>query len=189
MFHSFFRKPIMKKQTLSLLLAGLLSSGTALADTSYFDVIYSPEMGDLTQSFGIGIYALNDNGVGAYINGMMPKHPSNYSAGYYCWSSCTEVKTGHAAYLANIGFTFPLIPSGFEKRGYESVHAYVGIGYGSSEGIVKYADGTWTDDPNKDKSGLNANAGLIVAFDPLSLNVGVNSITRAMYVGIGFKTK
>ena len=179
----------MKKQSLSVLLAALLSSGTAVADSTYVDVIYSPEMGDMTQGLGLGIYALNDNGIGAYFNGMMPIHPSNYTPGYYCWSSCAEVKTGHAAYLANLGFTFPLMPADFEKRGYQSLHAYVGIGYGSSNGMVKYADGTWTDDTSRDKSGFNGNAGLIVAFDPLSINVGVNSITRAVYVGLGFKSK
>jgi hypothetical protein len=48
---------------------------------------------------------------------------------------------------------------------------------------------TWTDDPNRDKNGFNANVGLIVAFDPISINVGVNSITKAVYLGLGFKTK
>jgi hypothetical protein len=28
-----------------------------------------------------------------------------------------------------------------------------------------------------------------VAFDPISINVGVNSITKAVYLGLGFKTK
>jgi hypothetical protein len=28
-----------------------------------------------------------------------------------------------------------------------------------------------------------------VAFDPLSINVGVNSMTKGVYVGLGFKTK
>jgi hypothetical protein len=28
-----------------------------------------------------------------------------------------------------------------------------------------------------------------VAFDPLSINVGVNSMMKAIYIGIGFKTK
>ena len=55
--------------------------------------------------------------------------------------------------------------------------------------MVKYSDGTWTDDPNRDKNGFNANGGLIVAFDPISINVGVNSITKAVYLGLGFKTK
>lgn len=179
----------MKKQSLPLLLAALLSSGAAVADSNYFDVIYSPEMGDMTKGFGLGIYALNDNGIGGYFNGIFPIKPSNYSASYYCWSSCAEVKTGQAAYLANLGFTFPLMPASFEKRGYQSIHAYVGVGYGAVEGMVKYADGTWTEDPNRDKNGFNANGGLIVAFDPLSINVGVNTITKAVYLGLGFKTK
>jgi hypothetical protein len=28
-----------------------------------------------------------------------------------------------------------------------------------------------------------------VAFDPLSINVGVNSMTKGVYIGVGFKTK
>jgi hypothetical protein len=179
----------MKTQSLPLLLAALLSSGNAIADASYFDVIYAPQMGEMTKAVGFGLYVLNDQGVGGYFNGIIPIKPSNYSAGYYCWYTCAEVKTGQAAYVGNVGLTFPLIPSSFEKRGYQSLHAYVGVGYGAVEGMVKYSDGTWTGDPNRDKSGFNANGGLIVAFDPLSINVGVNSITRAVYVGIGFKTK
>ena len=179
----------MKKQSLPLLLAALLSSGSAIADASYFDVIYAPQMGEMTKAVGFGLYVLNDQGVGGYFNGIIPIKPSNYSAGYYCWYTCAEVKTGQAAYVGNVGLTFPLIPSSFEKRGYQSLHAYVGVGYGAVEGMVKYSDGTWTGDPNRDKNGFNANGGLIVAFDPLSINVGVNSITRAVYVGIGFKTK
>ena len=179
----------MKKQSLRLLLATLLTSSAAMADSSYFDVIYSPEMGDMTKGVGFGIYALNDNGIGGYFNGIIPIKPSNYSAGYYCWYTCAEVKTGQAAYVGNLGFTFPLMPASFEKRGYQSLHAYVGVGYGSSNGMVKYADGTWTDDTSRDKSGFNGNAGLIVAFDPLSINVGINSITRATYLGLGFKIK
>jgi hypothetical protein len=179
----------MKKQSLSLLLATLLTSSAAMADSSYFDVIYSPEMGDMTKGVGLGIYALNDNGIGGYFNGIIPIKPSNYSAGYYCWYTCAEVKTGQAAYVGNLGFTFPLMPASFEKRGYQSIHGYLGLGYGAIEGMVKYSDGTWTDDPNRDKSGFNANGGLIVAFDPISINVGVNSITKAVYLGLGFKTK
>jgi hypothetical protein len=179
----------MKKQSLSLLLAALAYSSSAYADAGYFDVIYAPQMGEMTKAAGFGLYALNDNGIGGYFNGLIPIKPSNYSAGYYCWSSCAEVKTGQAAYVGNIGLTFPLIPSSFEKRGYQSLHAYVGLGYGAIEGMVKYSDGSWTDDPNRDKSGFNGNAGLIVAFDPLSINVGVNSITKAVYLGLGFKTK
>ena len=103
--------------------------------------------------------------------------------------SCAEMATGQAAYVGNLGFTFPLIPASFEKRGYQSVHGYVGLGFGAIEGMVKYSDGTWTDDTYRDKNGLNANGGLIVAFDPISINVGVNSYTKAVYLGLGFKTK
>ena len=56
----------MKKQSLTLLLAALLSSGSAMADAGYFDVIYSPQTGEMTKTIGFGIYALNDNGVGGY---------------------------------------------------------------------------------------------------------------------------
>jgi hypothetical protein len=143
------------------------------------------------------VESFNDNGTtfrffGGEIvgfNGMIPIKPSNYSAGNYCWYSCAEVATGQAAYVGNLGFTFPLIPSSFEKRGYQSVHAYVGLGYSAIEGMVKYSDGTWTDDTYRDKNGFNANGGLIVAFDPISINVGVNTFTKAVYLGLGFKTK
>ncbi len=62
----------MKKQLLCVLLATLLSSGAAVADSTYFDVIYSPEAGEMTKTVGFGVYALNDNGVGGYFNGMIP---------------------------------------------------------------------------------------------------------------------
>jgi hypothetical protein len=179
----------MKKKSLPLLLAAIFFSGSALADSSYFDVIYSPEMGDMTKGVGFGIYSLNDTGFGGYFNGIFPIKPSNYSAGYYCGYYCTETKTMQAAYVGNIGVTFPLIPASFEKRGYQSVHGYIGIGYGEINGIVKTSDGTWTDKMENDKSGFNTNGGVIVAFDPLSINVGVNSMMKAIYIGIGFKTK
>jgi hypothetical protein len=179
----------MKKPTLSLLLAALLSSGSVLADTGYFDVIYSPEMGDMTKGLGLGLYDLKNEGSGGYFNALIPIKPSNYSSGYYCGYYCYEEKTMQAAYVANIGLTFPLIPYSFDKRGYQSVHGYIGIGYGELEGIVKTSDGTWTDKNENNKSGFNANGGVIVAFDPLSINVGINSITKAIYVGVGFKTK
>ena len=188
-FHSFFRKPIMKKKYVYLLLAAILSSGNALADDGYFDVIYSPEMGDMTSGVGFGLYQLKSEGVGGYFNGIIPLKPSNYSAGNYCWYSCTELETKRAAFVGNIGLTFPLMPSGFETRGYKSIHAYMGIGLAEVNGLVKYSDGTWTDKTENDKSGFNANGGIIVAFDPLSINVGVNSMTKGVYVGLGFKTK
>jgi hypothetical protein len=65
----------------------------------------------------------------------------------------------------------------------------MGIGLAEVNGLVKYSDGTWTDKTENDKSGFNANGGIIVAFDPLSINVGVNSMTKGVYVGLGFKTK
>ncbi len=65
----------------------------------------------------------------------------------------------------------------------------MGLGYAAIEGMVKYSDGTWTDDTTRDKNGFNANGGIIVAFDPISINVGVNSFTKAVYLGLGFKTK
>ncbi len=179
----------MKKKSISILFAAFVLSGNAWADSSYFDVIYSPEMGDMTKAVGLGLYALNDSGVGGYFNGIFPIKPSNYSAGYYCGYYCTETKTMRAAFVGNIGITFPLVPASFEKRGYQSVHGYFGVGYGEIEGIVKTSDGSWTDKMENDKSGFNTNGGIIVAFDPFSINVGVNSMMKAVYIGIGIKTK
>jgi hypothetical protein len=40
-----------------------------------------------------------------------------------------------------------------------------------------------------DKSDFNTNGVVIVTFAPLSIKIGVNSMMKAVYIGIGFKTK
>ena len=174
------------KKFFALAVLCLSVSTLSHADTSYADITYAPAQSHMTQGIGLGIYQLKDRAPGWYLNGMIPLMPSNYSEyGYPYYSQQTDYS--RAPYLINIGMSFPIIPPDLEIRVYKAIHAYVGIGYGELNGIVKYDDGSWTDNTSLDKSGFNANAGFIMSFESFAFNVGINSITRGVYVGLGIR--
>ncbi len=174
----------MKK--LALCFALLSIPVIALADASYADITYAPAQSNTTQGMGLGIYQLKDNTAGLYINGLIPLKPTNYSEYGYSYYN-REVEYSKAPYVVNLGVSFPIIPSDLEIRVYKAIHAYVGVGYGELSGIVKYEDGSWSNKTSLDKTGFNANAGFIMSFESFAFNIGVNSITRGVYVGMGIK--
>jgi len=61
-------------------------------------------------------------------------------------------------------------------------------GYGTLEGIGKNGSGSWYDDASYTKSGVNLNGGFILGFTNFGINLGFNSLSKTMYIGIGMKT-
>ena len=86
-----------------------------------------------------------------------------------------------------MGATFAAVGPGSLVPFYKTIHSYVGIGYGSLEGVAKYGD-SWYDLDSYTKRGMNLNGGFILGFDSFGINLGFNSLSQSVYIGIGTKT-
>jgi len=169
------------------LVAALITAyGNAHADSAMLDFTYAPSQSSMTSSVGMGIYELKDAGAGFYMNGSLSGGPDNYYSGK-CYYSCGSVtSTQQSAALFSLGATFPLVTPDMKVPIYKTLHTYLGLGYGSLSGYAKYSSSDyWYDYSSKDQSGVNGNAGLIFGFDGFALNVGVNSLSKTVYFGIG----
>ena len=166
----------------------MMACSNACAESSVVDFTYSPSQSNMMSTFGFGIYNLKDAGPGFYLNGSISGNPDSYYSGscYYSCGSATSTQQG--ATLFSIGATFPLVTSDMKVPIYRTLHSYVGVGYGSLSGHAQYSDSYWYDYSSKDESGVNANGGLIFGFDGFALNVGVNSLSKTVYFGIGINT-
>ena len=174
---------------LLLVLWTLGAAAQARADTSVVDLTYAPSQSNTLAAVGMGVYTLKDAGPGLYFNGSLSGSPDNYYAGscYYSCGAVSSTQQGSAVFA--VGATFPLVTSEMNVPFYRSLHSYVGLGYGSMSGYAQYANSSsWYDYSEKDASGVNANAGLIFGFDGFALNVGVNSLSKMLYVGIGISS-
>lgn len=167
----------------------VLTGGEACAESSVVDLTYSPSQSNMMPTLGIGVYNLKDAGPGFYLNGSLSGNPDTYYAStcYYSCGSATNTQQGSA--LFSIGATFPMVTADMKVPIYRTLHSYVGLGYGSLSGYAQYSGSSyWYDYSDKDQSGVNVNAGLIFGFDGFAINVGVNSLSKAAYVGIGINT-
>ena len=173
---------------LASIAALMMACGNARAESSVVDLTYSPSQSNMMSTFGFGIYKLKDAGPGFYLNGSVSGNPDGYLSGscYYSCGSATSTQQG--ATLFSIGATFPLVTSDMKVPIYRTLHSYVGVGYGSLSGYAQYSDSYWYDYSSKDESGVNANGGFIFGFDGFALNVGVNSLSKTVYFGIGINT-
>jgi hypothetical protein len=170
-------------------LALLISAGIAHADSTFADLNYPVKQGDTTDGIGIGIYQLKDQGTGYYLNATIGLPPDGYSAYGYSFGSYTE--RARVPYMANVGATFAAVGPGSLVPFYKTIHSYVGVGYGSLEGIAKYEtwySESWYDLDSYTKKGVNLNGGFILGFDGFGINLGFNSLTKGVYVGIGLIT-
>jgi hypothetical protein len=161
----------------------------ARAESSMVDLTFSPTQSSVTPTVGIGVYSLKDVGPGFYMNGSLSGSPDSYYSGS-CYYSCGSVtSTQQSAALFALGATFPLVTSDMRVPIYRTLHSYVGLGYGSLSGYAQYANSSyWYDYSSKDESGVNVNGGFIFGFDGFALNVGVNSLSKTVYFGIGINT-
>jgi hypothetical protein len=175
----------MKKITLATSLALLISADIAYADSTFADLNYQVKQGDTTDGIGIGIYQLKDQGTGYYLSGTIGLPPDGYSAYGYSYSSYTE--RARVPYIANVGATFAAVGPGSLVPFYKTIHSYVGIGYGTLEGVAKYGQ-SWYDLDSYTKNGVNLNGGFILGFDSFGINLGVNSLSKTVYIGIGMIT-
>ena len=168
----------------------LTATAHARADTSVVDLTYAPSQSNTLGEVGMGVYTLKDAGPGLYVNGSLSGSPDDYYSGscYYSCGAVTSTQQGSAVFA--VGATFPLVTSEMNVPIYRSLHSYVGLGYGSMSGYAQYANSSsWYDYADKDTSGINANAGLIFGFDGFALNVGVNSLSKMLYIGIGISSE
>jgi hypothetical protein len=55
------------------------------------------------------------------------------------------------------------------------------------EGIAKYGQ-NWYDLDSYTRNGVNLNGGFILGFESFGINLGFNSLSKTMYIGIGMKT-
>jgi hypothetical protein len=175
----------MKKITLATSLALLISADIAYADSTFADLNYQVKQGDTTDGIGIGIYQLKDQGTGYYLSGTIGLPPDGYSAYGYSFGSYTE--RARVPYIANVGATFAAVGPGSLVPFYKTIHSYVGIGYGTLEGVAKYGQ-SWYDLDSYTKNGVNLNGGFILGFDSFGINLGVNSLSKTVYIGIGMIT-
>ena len=149
------------------------------------DLTYSPSQSNVMPTLGVGIYDLKDTGPGFYMNGSLSGNPDTYY-GSTCSSCGSLTSTQQGSALFAIGATFPLVTPDMKVPIYKTLHAYLGLGYGSLSGYAKYSSSDyWYDYSSKDQSGVNANGGFIFGFDGFALNVGVNSLSKTLYFGIG----
>jgi hypothetical protein len=175
----------MNKTILTVSLALLIFGGFAHADSTFADLNYQVKQGDTTDGIGIGIYQLKDQGTGYYLSGTLGLPPDGYSAYGYSYSSYTD--RARVPYIANVGATFAAVGPGSLVPFYKTIHSYVGIGYGTLEGVAKYGE-SWYDLDSYTKNGVNLNGGFILGFDSWGINIGVNSLSKSVYIGIGMKT-
>lgn len=175
----------MKKMTLAATLILLTTAGIARADATFADLNYQVKQSDTQAGLGLGVYQLKDQGMGYYLNGTLGLPPDGYSAYGYSYGSYTE--RARVPYIANIGATFAAVGPGSSVPFYKTIHSYFGIGYGTMQGIAKY-DQNWYDLDSYTKNGVNLNGGFILGFDSFGINLGFNSLSKTMYIGIGMKT-
>ena len=173
-----------KKLLASLSLAMTVATPFAFADNTFVDVGYSPKSGNVLEAIGLGAYQLKDDGMGFFINGAFAINPTNYTD-TSTYGTITE--RAEAPYMVNVGMTFSVMPAGSDLPLYKSIHSYVGIGYGALEGRAKDSWG-WANETSRDKSGANVTAGFILGFENWGINLGVNSYTKTVYIGLGMKT-
>lgn len=174
--------------TLASIAALVMACGQASAESSVVDFTYSPSQSKMSAGFGFGVYNLKDAGPGFYLNGSVSGSPDPYYASK-CYSCGSTTSTQQGATLFSLGATFPLVTSDMKVPIYRTLHSYVGVGYGALSGYAQYSGSSyWYDYADKDESGVNANGGLIFGFDGFALNVGVNSLSKTVYFGIGIHT-
>ena len=173
----------------ALIALSITAYSNARAESSMVDLTFSPSQSSITPTVGIGVYSLKDVGPGFYMNGSLSGSPDSYYSGS-CYYSCGSVtSTQQSAALFALGATFPLVTSDMRVPIYRTLHSYVGLGYGSLSGYAQYANSSyWYDYSSKDESGVNVNGGFIFGFDGFALNVGVNSLSKTVYFGIGINT-
>jgi hypothetical protein len=204
LFLAFFDFQIMNKNTFNIqfirglaltVQLGILTAvcSSAWANSNVIDFNYSPSQADMLPAYGFGLYSLPDSGTGFYLNGSIsgdPGETNTYTAGRTCQTCGASKKTQFGAAIFSIGTTIPLVTPDMNVPIYRSVHAYGGIGYGQltahSQYAANYGASTWYDDPSKDKSGFNGNLGVIFGFNGFAVNVGLNSLSKTLYLGLGF---
>jgi hypothetical protein len=150
---------------------------------------YLPANNGVNAGWGGGIYALKDEGVGFYGNvltsggGRKPMYES------LSVSSFGDPVTARYKdpFVLNVGVT---------KKFGTNVAGFVGVGYASVRGEAQKFDpmyilgsnGTYyVKDPAGDKSGMNANVGLLLTVDKFAVTVGYNSFLNTTSLGIGIK--
>lgn len=175
----------MKKTTLAAACVLMLVTGAARADATFADINYQVKQSDTLDGLGLGVYQLKDQGTGYYLNGTIGLTPAGYSS--YGYSSGSYSERARVPYIANIGATFAAAGPDSLMPVYKTIHSYVGIGYGTLEGIAKYGQ-SWYDLDAYTKSGVNLNGGFILGFENFGINLGFNSLSKSFYVGIGMKT-
>ena len=173
----------------ALIALSITAYSNVRADSVVLDLTYSPSQSNVMSTVGVGLYGLNDVGAGFYMNGSFSGSPDSYYSSK-CYYSCGSVtSTQQSATLFSLGATFPLVTSDMRVPIYRTLHSYVGLGYGSLSGYAQYANSSyWYDYSSKDESGVNVNGGFIFGFDGFALNVGVNSLSKTVYFGIGINT-
>lgn len=175
----------MKKILFAFSLAMLALGSTARAESTFVDINYQVKQSDTLDGIGAGVYQLKDQGTGYYLNGTVGMTPQGYSE--YGSSSGTPSERARVPYILNIGATFAAVGPGSLVPFYKTIHSYFGVGYGSMQGIGKYGQ-SWYDLDSYTQNGANLNGGFILGFENFGINLGFNSLSKTMYIGIGVKT-
>lgn len=170
----------------ALIALSITAYSNVRADSVVLDLTYSPSQSNVMSTVGMGLYGLNDVGAGFYMNGSFSGSPDSYYSSK-CYYSCGSVtSTQQSATLFSLGATFPLVTPDMKVPIYRTLHSYLGLGYGGLSGYAQYSNSSyWYDYSSKDESGVNVNGGFIFGFDGFALNIGVNSLSKTLYFGVG----
>lgn len=143
---------------------------------------YSPSS-DYKTVVGLGLYNLKDKGISFYGNIQGSVHSDDSFFYTYHDPRDPVVDRFKTMFLVNVGIT---------KELSQYLGAYVGLGYGETEEKVeKKSDHAllsvsyYEDDPGGDSKGINVNGGLLISIKRLTLEIGGNTFTKNVYLGLG----
>lgn len=140
-------------------------------------------------AWGLGAYGVANSGPSLYVNGMFSGHSDDDHYDDLDTQSFGDPIRDRKKDLGvfNVGGTFGLA---------ESLALYAGLGYGWETGYAKKYDPThilsddgiyYVDDPSRDDSGLNGNAGVLLFLKNFTLEAGYHSFVEKAYFGAGWR--
>jgi hypothetical protein len=145
---------------------------------------------DYESVWGAGWYSFKDRGFGFYINGQVTIEPTSERDDFYeslSVGAFGDPVTGSISDFAvlNIGATFAFG---------ENFGIFAGVGYADVTGYAEQfdplyildSDGEYlVRDRSLDDSGGNANAGLMLRLQRISFELGYQSFSEEVYLGVG----
>ncbi|HYW05041.1 MAG TPA: hypothetical protein VFA86_13985 [Gammaproteobacteria bacterium] len=140
-------------------------------------------------AIGLGVYGLRPHGLSYYGNSDFSTHDNKYQYDSLNPSSFGDaiIARKHDLVLVNFGVTYTLTPF---------TAFYGGVGFASEQGYDAKFDPTYTLSPDgtyyvndnaRDRSGGNANVGVLLFLEHFTLEFGYQSFMQKTYIGAGWR--